>query len=135
MGIVLDHEFDLDLDLEIDIDIEVAQNEVHLTDDYIGLFHSESLDNSFLTVDSFEETNTAIDAEYVPFEFDMTIKLSNKTMLHKRQIVSFLDYLGTVGGFYDAIWLTISFFMGTFSSLMFMRAITNNHPYSRKSKS
>ena len=90
----------------------------------MGLLPSEKLDNIFLTVDKFDESTIVIDTEDYPFEFEMGIKLSNKTVIHKRQIVSLLDYLGTVGGFYDALWLCISFFMGTFSSLMFMRSHT-----------
>ena len=65
----------------------------------------------------------------------MKVFLSNKTLIHKRQIVSLLDYLGTVGGFYDAIWLSMSFFMGTFSYLMYMRSLTRDVPYTLKSKS
>ena len=58
------------------------------------------------------------------------MKLSNKSVMHKRQIVTLLDLLGNIGGFNDAIWLLVSFFMGTYSSLMFMRSVTESTPIS-----
>ena len=60
----------------------------------------------------------------------MTISLSNKVKEHKRQVVTALDVVGNVGGFNDAIYLFISMFMSTYSSLMYMRSVTNNTPIS-----
>ena len=42
--------------------------------------------------------------------------------------MTLLDVAGNVGGFNDALWLIINFFMATYSSLMFMKSITHNTP-------
>ena len=42
--------------------------------------------------------------------------------------MTLLDVAGNVGGFNDAIWLLINFFMASYSSLMFMRSVTQNAP-------
>ena len=39
-----------------------------------------------------------------------------------------LDVVGNVGGFNDALWLIINFFMATYSSLMFMKSVTQDTP-------
>ena len=39
-----------------------------------------------------------------------------------------LDVAGNVGGFNDALWLIINFFMATYSSLMFMKSVTQDTP-------
>ena len=60
--------------------------------------------------------------------------LSNKKNTHKRQVMSLLDVVGNVGGFNDALWLLINFFMASYSSLMFMRSVTQNTPIDLTSK-
>ena len=42
--------------------------------------------------------------------------------------MTLLDVAGNVGGFNDALWLIINFFMATYSSLMFMKSVTKNTP-------
>ena len=60
----------------------------------------------------------------------MAILLSNKVVEHKRQVVTALDVVGNVGGFNDAIHFIISIFMSSYSSLMYMRSVTNSTPIS-----
>ena len=42
--------------------------------------------------------------------------------------MTLLDVAGNVGGFNDALWLIINFFMATYSSLMFMKSVTQDTP-------
>ena len=42
--------------------------------------------------------------------------------------MTLLDVAGNIGGFNDALWLIINFFMATYSSLMFMKSVTHNTP-------
>ena len=42
--------------------------------------------------------------------------------------MTLLDVAGNVGGFNDALWLIINFFMATYSSIMFMKSVTQDTP-------
>ena len=48
-------------------------------------------------------------------------------------MVTFLDVIGNIGGFNDAVWLFFSIFLTTYSSLMFMRSVAKKSPF-RSSK-
>ena len=66
------------------------------------------------------------------FKFEMTVELSNVKYLHQRSIMTFLDVIGNVGGFNDAVWLFASFFLGPYSSLMYTRSIASKTPFTSK---
>ena len=89
------------------------------------------LDNTFLTIDpySISEEENSVTNEEDPFKFHMKAVLSNQKYTHSRTLVSFLDLIGNIGGFSDAIWLIISTFMSSYSALMFMQSITKKIPF------
>ena len=114
--------------------LKASQNEVILTDDWLGFSSSETLDNTFLTIEPFDVDEAAYQSKD-PFKFELSLELSNLKYVHQRSIVTFLDVVGNIGGFNDAIWLAVSGIFGTYSSLMFMRSITQKTSFSsRKSK-
>ena len=64
----------------------------------------------------------------------MSIDISNKKVVHKRQIMTLLDVAGNVGGLNDAMWLLVNFFMVTYSSIMYMRSVAHESPVSMAQK-
>ena len=55
-----------------------------MTDDFYGLFHQTVKDNTFLTVDNMDFEKSIVPGNKFPFDFEMIIKLSNKTVEHNR---------------------------------------------------
>ena len=62
----------------------------------------------------------------------MKLRLSNKLIEHKRQVTSFLDVVGNVGGFNDAVYITMSLLISFYSSQMYMQSLTNGSPVREK---
>ena len=105
---------------------------MQLQDDWIGSTHQDVIDNTFLTIEEIVVTVEEVGKLRGPFEFGLTLQLSHVKHLHQRSLVTFLEVIGNIGGFNDAVWLFASPFFGMYSSLMYMRSVTNTIPFSSK---
>ena len=100
-----------------------SQNEVVLNDDWLGFNQNEVIDNTYLTLETPEMTTQQVELTD-PFKLDLFLMLSNHKYHHKRSLVTFLEVIGNVGGFNDAVWLLFSSFLSSYSAIMYMRSIS-----------
>ena len=103
-----------------------------MQDDWIGSSHVDVIDNTFLTIEVVEVIVEEVGKLDGPFNFALSVELSHVMHEHSRSLVTLLEVVGNIGGFNDAIWLIASSIFCSYSSMMYMRSITNTMPFSSK---
>jgi len=56
-------------------------------------------------------------------EINIEFKMSSKKFTHERKVYTFLDMLGEIGGFFDAVFYISSFLIGAYTEKHFRESV------------
>ena len=122
------------------ITYNLDQNELTLHDGAIGIFQSEPDPITFLTTATIDkETNTKApkvgkDGRSYP-RFEIYVQMTNKKLLHKRQVYTLFNILEDFGGFSGSIIMVFKFLMSFYTKRVYQDSISQELPVQAKSLS
>ena len=106
---------------QVEMTIKLDQNELETMDDpfdILGNPEKASFSKNFLTVTGVTKDVIANPESVLP-SIDIKLELSSSKNLFERQAESWLDLLGDVGGFNDAVTIFFVFVMAKYTETMF----------------
>lgn len=123
IGHELDSRFTFKLNPEMYnlMNIYVEKNEYTTSDDYLGL--STPKTGEFFRADEFTVDKFPKNSEYVVSSY---IYMSSKINQYERQVMSFMDIIGLIGGFFELFQVIAGFFIEYFVSKIFAFSLVNN---------
>jgi hypothetical protein len=75
---------------------------------------------------SFLSRKTLEDANYDIYPYSMLIRLDSEIKVFKREVYSFLDMIGDIGGLFDGLLIISAFLLSTYNESMFELSLVKN---------